>query len=124
MANGVYKKSKNITSNNVVDSIEVFTNNTILTYLTYLATVCFNLYFYRPQTKLRKGNVFTSACQEFCPRGGDLPQCMLGYTPRGVCLSACWNTPPSPRADPPGQAPPSRRLEQRTVRNLLECILV
>ena len=25
---------------------------------------------YRPQTKLRKGNIFTSVCQEFCPRGG------------------------------------------------------
>ena len=24
---------------------------------------------YRPQTKLRKGNVFTSVCQEFCPQG-------------------------------------------------------
>ena len=26
-------------------------------------------HFYRPQTKLRKGNVFTSVCQEFCPQG-------------------------------------------------------
>ena len=26
--------------------------------------------FYHPQTKLRKGNVFTSVCQEFCPQGG------------------------------------------------------
>ena len=25
---------------------------------------------YRPQTKLRKGNVFTSVCQEFCPQDG------------------------------------------------------
>ena len=25
--------------------------------------------YYRPQTKLRKGNVFTSVCQEFCPHG-------------------------------------------------------
>ena len=27
------------------------------------------LIFYRPKTKSRKGNVFTSVCQEFCPRG-------------------------------------------------------
>ena len=27
-----------------------------------------NLNCYRPQTKLRKGNVFTSVCQEFCPQ--------------------------------------------------------
>ena len=25
---------------------------------------------YRPQTKLRKGNVFTRVCQEFCPGRG------------------------------------------------------
>ena len=26
-------------------------------------------YYYHPQTKLQKGNVFTSVCQEFCPLG-------------------------------------------------------
>ena len=26
-------------------------------------------FYYRPQTKLQKGNVFTSVCQEFCPQG-------------------------------------------------------
>ena len=26
-------------------------------------------HFYGPQSKLRKGNVFTSVCQEFCPGG-------------------------------------------------------
>ena len=58
------------------------------------AGITLNLNFYRPQTKLRKGNVFTSVCQKFCPQ--NLP-------------------------DPP---PPSRRLLQRTLRILLECILV
>ena len=46
----------------------------------------------------------------------------------GVCLSACWDTPPwtdtppgqTPLGRLPGQTPPSRR----TVRILLECILV
>ena len=53
--------------------------------------------------KLRQGNVFRSVCQEFCPHwGGCLPQCMLGYT----------------------HPPTRRRLLQRTVRILLECILV
>ena len=28
----------------------------------------------------RKGNVFTSVCQEFCPERGCLPHCMLRYT--------------------------------------------
>ena len=53
----------------------------------------------------------------------------------GVCLSACWDTPPpgrhTPWADtPPGQSPPGRHprpcrwLLQRTVSILLDCILV
>ena len=46
-------------------------------------------------TKLGQGNIFTSVCQEFCPRGG-------------VCLSACWDTPPWTR-HPPDQAPPQTR---------------
>ena len=47
-------------------------------------------------TKLGQGNIFTSVCQEFCPRGGG-----------GVCLSACLDTPPSPGADiPPGSRHP------------------
>ena len=32
--------------------------------------VFLNNWNYRPQTKLRKGNVFTSVCQEFCPQVG------------------------------------------------------
>ena len=88
-------------------------------------------------TKLGQGNIFTSVCQEFCPRG------------EGVCLSACWDTPPPalppgadtppaadplgsrpPRADTPRGAdtPPGSRLQhtvnERPVRILLECILV
>ena len=94
--------------------------------------------FYLAATSLRQGSIFLSVCQEFWPRGGVF------------VLSACWDTPPgqtSPRADtpwpdtpmgrhpngqtPPGQTPPradtpspSRRLLLRTVRILLECILV
>ena len=46
---------------------------------------------YRPQTKLRKGNVFTPVCQSFCSRGG------------GVCLpSACWDTHPRAGQTSPG----------------------
>ena len=35
--------------------------------------------YYRPQKKLRKGNVFTNTCQEFCPQdgGGCLPDTPL-----------------------------------------------
>ena len=59
------------------------------------------MHFYHPQTKLRKGNVFTSVCQEFCLRG------------KGGA--------PPPWADTP---PHIRRPLQWTVRILLECILV
>ena len=49
-------------------------------------------FYYRPQTKLRKGNVFTPVCQSFCSWG---------------CLpSACWDTPPW--QTPPGRHPPGR----------------
>ena len=64
------------------------------------------IHLYRPQTKLREGNVFTPVCQSFCSRGGGV----------GVCLSACWDTSPGqtphPPPDisldrhPPGQTPP------------------
>ena len=37
-------------------------------------------YIYRPQTKLRKGNVFTGVCQGSCPRCG-VSQHTLGQTP-------------------------------------------
>ena len=61
---------------------------------------------YRPQTNLRKGNVFKPVCQSV-------------HRGRGVCLSACW-------ADNPlGQTPPWADTPlQRTVCILLECILV
>ena len=36
--------------------------------------------YYRPQTKLGKGNVFTPVCQSFCSQGG-VSQHALGQTP-------------------------------------------
>ena len=71
---------------------------------------------------MRKGNVFTSVCQEFCPPA----QCMLGYTPpppgadtprsrHPQANTLPGQTPPwadTPPADtlpgqtPPGQTPP------------------
>ena len=60
----------------------------------------FVLSFYRPQKKLRKGNVFTSACQEFCPRGrGALVVSASGCGGRGVPL-------PPPGRQPPRQTSP------------------
>ena len=43
------------------------------------------IYIYLPQTKLRKGNVFTSVCQEFCP-WGFIPACIEGVSAQGWCL--------------------------------------
>ena len=71
---------------------------------------------YRLQTKLRKGNVFTSMCQEFCSQGGGVHQAPWADTPPG-------QTHPG-QTPPPDRHPPGRRLLQWTVRILLECILV
>ena len=68
--------------------------------------------YYRPQRSC-EGYVFTRFCHS---------------VHRGVCLSACWDTTPqeqTPRGEIPlEQTPPPRRLLLRTVRILLECILV
>ena len=81
--------------------------------------------------------MFSQACVKNSVHGpgGCIPACTGADTP---LPSACWDTPP--RADlgrhpqgkhPPGQTPPlgrppplHRRPLQRTVRILLECILV
>ena len=89
------------------------------------------MFFLPPTTKLRQGNVFTPVChfvhrargvsathpQADSPPGQTPPtQCMLGYTPppcpvhAGIHTplpSACWDT-----------------VNKRSVRILLECILV
>ena len=63
--------------------------------------------------------IFSQACVKNSVHGGE-----------GVCLSACWDTPPPPRTrHPPGSRPPlGSRLQptvnERPVRILLECILV
>ena len=53
--------------------------------------------YYCPQTKLRKGNVFTSVCQEFCPQGSVHAP---GRHPTGQTL--------------PGRHPPGRRIPGQT----------
>ena len=64
---------------------------------------CLVTHHYRPQTKLRKGNVFTSVCQEFCPQGagGCLPGGGCPGPGSGVCVSqyALRQTPPPLPAD-------------------------
>ena len=44
-------------------------------------------------------NIFASLCQKFCPQGG-------------VCLSACWDTPP-PGRHTPGQTSPGKTPQGR-----------
>ena len=95
-------------------------------------------YFYRPQTKLRKGTVFTSRCPVH--GRGCLPKCMLGYTPWAdtpqADIPSPGQTPPPLRRHPLGRhslgrhpplarhPSPSRRLLPQAVHILLECILV
>ena len=73
---------------------------------------------------LGQGNIFSSLCQEFWPRGG------------GVCLSACWDTTHPPEQTPPlEETPPGPgtppvqcmlgdTVNKRAVCILLECNLV
>ena len=50
--------------------------------------------FYRPQTKLRKGNVFTPVCQSLCSQGRVSQHALRQTTPcRHPLHSACWDTP-------------------------------
>ena len=64
--------------------------------------------FYRPQTKLQKGYVFTSVCQEFCPQEGSVVH-PLGRPPIGrhtpLGRHTQWADTP-PVQTPPGQTHP------------------
>ena len=53
---------------------------------------------YRPQTKLRKGNVFTSVCQEFCPERGSASVHAGIHTPSGQAPPSRAGTPPGGRS--------------------------
>ena len=81
--------------------------------------------------KLWKGNVFTPVCQSFCSQGG-VSQHALGQTPPWaetpgqtppVSQHALGQTPPCVSQHALWQTPPRMPLH-RTVRILLECILV
>ena len=71
-------------------------------------------YFHPPQTKLRKGNLFTSVCQEFCPRGVSTKHPLGKHPPWAdippgrnpwADMPRCRHT---PRQTPPGQKPPGQ----------------
>ena len=47
---------------------------------------------YRPQTNLRKGNVFTSVCLEFCPRGVYTAPRQTPPREDTPLASTCWDT--------------------------------
>ena len=55
----------------------------------FTPSVSVNSAFTARKRSLGQGIIFIDVCQEFCSRGG-------------VCLSACWDTPPPP---PPEQTP-------------------
>ena len=83
-------------------------------------TFLFSLIYYRPQ-RCCEGYVFTPVCHSV--HGGGLPQCMLGYHPPEQ--TPPQDQPPPGSRQPPGSRhPPERRPLLRTVRILLECILV
>ena len=110
---------------------------------TFTSTI-FRIGEYLPSaTKLRRLCFYT--CLSFCSQGGGLPQCMLGHHPPPPRAGTPWeqtpprsgtpreqtppgtHTPPDQEHSPEQATPPpreQRRLLLRTVRILLECILV
>ena len=103
-------------------SLQCANPNDIAVPITKEAAVFFEvgMNYYRPQTKLRKGNVFTPVCQSFCSREG--------VSAQGVYHSMHWERPPwqTPLLGrhPLVRHPLPRRSLQRTVHILQECILV
>ena len=81
--------------------------------------------FYRPQRSC-EGYVFTPVWLSAGGGGGGLPQCMLGYHHHPLLEQAPprEQAPPWSRHPPRADTPPGRWLLLRTVRILLECILV
>ena len=73
---------------------------------------------YRPQTKLRKGNVFTSVCQGFCPRRKGVYPSMHwadtpAQTPPSPVHAGIHTPPPSAYWDIPNPRPPDRNCSGR-----------
>ena len=61
---------------------------------------------YRPQTKLREGDVFIARKRSLGQCNIFAPVCHSVHR-GGICLGACWETPPG--GDPSEEAPPRRR---------------
>ena len=65
-----------------------------------------SVFYYRPQRSLGQGNIFTSVCQEFCPRGEVSTSVHAGiHTP---WQTPPWQTPPT-RTDRPSWQTPHRQ---------------
>ena len=71
-----------------------------------------NYIHYRHQTKLRKGNIFTSGCQKFSP---PLPPDRLGRHPPGRPLPLCRHPPDSLGGHPLGRHLPGRHPSGQTL---------
>ena len=89
-------------------------------------TTTFNALLFLPSaTKLRQGNVFKPVCHSVHGGVSVLVHAGIHNThPLGQTPPRQTPLPPLGRHPHPRQTPPGRRLLQRTVRILLECILV
>ena len=72
------------------------------------------MYFLPAATKLGQGNIFTSVCQEFCPKGGRVSASVHA----GIYTPQTRQTPPRPGRHPtppgPGRHPRTRQTPPRT----------
>ena len=88
-----------------------------------LCAIVFHFMFLPSATKLRQGNVFTPVCHSV-HKGGSASM-HAGIDPLGRHPPGRHPQGDTPLGRPPrADTPPSRRLLQRTVHILLECILV
>ena len=95
----------------------VFARNEIQS-VTEIRTVF--IFYYRPQRNC-EGYIFTPVCHSVHGGGGGSASVHAGIPPPGAGPQPPWEQTPPP---PGSRHPSSRRLLLRTVRILLECILV
>ena len=123
-----FLKAKDIFYITTIHMLRIIFNHICLTVAQCVCTSLWAVITARKRT-LGHGNIFRSVCQEFCPRGGGLPQRMLRYHPLGTKQAPPprdqAGTPPGPGRPPPReQSMLGDMVNEQAKCILLECNLV